>query len=128
MINKELLRLMECFPRSFVNSHMEIIVHEAANEYFKIDVEHEVQFKYKVLEWLSRAASTTEPFRTLKKNNEFNSFMLNGINQYLVKDFTAEEMRLIYCRLGNSINRELTTKFVQSGYDMSLLKTEEGIQ
>ena len=37
-------------------------------------------------------------------------------------NFTREEMELIYERLGNSCNRELTEKFVGSGYDMKLLE------
>ncbi|HCW73314.1 MAG TPA: hypothetical protein DHM90_05400 [Clostridiaceae bacterium] len=116
---------MRCFPKSYINSHSEIIIHEAANEYFKVDVDHEIEYKYKVLEWLSRAACKTEPFRTNKKNHEFKNFMLVGINEYLNTDFTREEMWLIYAELGNSVNRPLTEKFVESGYDMEILKSQE---
>jgi hypothetical protein len=33
-------------------------------------------------------------------------------------------MELIYQKLGNSINHDLTIKFVKSGYDMNILKSE----
>lgn len=126
MINKELLRLMGCFPNSFMNQHGEFIAHKEANEYFIINnITDDIEMKYKTLEWLSRAAGITEPFRTNKKNIEFNNFMLCGINQYLSTDFTTENMRLIYQKLGNSINRELTIKFVESGYDLEMLKRVE---
>jgi len=127
MINQELIRLMKCFPRSFVNCNYELIVHEAVNEYFRVDVDHEIELKYKVLEWLSRAASKTEPFKSKKRNEEFSSFMLNGINQYLGTEFTTEDMRIIYQQLGNNANRELTIKFVKSVYDMEILNQEEKI-
>ena len=126
MINKELTRLMQCFPRSYVNGYGEIIIDHKTNKYFKVDnIEHEVEFKYKVLEWLSRAAYKEQPYKTAKSNLRFNQFILNGINEFLDTKFTFDDMRFIYGELGNNINRELTIKFVESGYNMELLKLEE---
>jgi len=125
MINNELLRLMRCFPNSFVNQFSEIIIHRTVNVYFKVNVQKEIELKYKVLEWLSRDACKTEPFKNNTKNIEFKNFILRGINDYLDTDFSTEDMRAIYEKLGNNVNRLLTEKFVRSGYDLKILINEE---
>jgi len=82
---------------------------------------HEAYFRYiddelklKVLEWLSRAA--------FKEGNETTrKWYLDGINRFLETNFNSEDMELIYVKLGNAVNRELTKKFVDSNYDMGVL-------
>ena len=116
-------RLMSCFPRSFINQHSEFIAHEKANEYFILrDCETEFDIKCKMLEWFSRGAYKTEPYRTKKSNDEFHTFMLNGINKYLNTNFTYKDMEQIYTYLGNAVNHTKTMMFVESGYDMQILK------
>lgn len=123
MINKELLRLMKSFPNSFINHNGEFIAHREANEYFILgDIKNDIELEYKTLEWLSRAACKTEPFKSKKKNNEFNSFMLSGINRFLDTNFTKDEMMTIYTYIGNNIRRPLTEQFVASGYNMEILE------
>lgn len=52
-------RLREAFPRYFVNSNFEIIIYPARNSYFLLDgVETEQELAAKILEWLSREASS----------------------------------------------------------------------
>jgi hypothetical protein len=122
MINNAAFEIMKCFPRSFINQHGELIVHREANEYFNIgNCVDDLEIKYKVLEWLSRGAAKTEPFRSKKKNDEFNAFMLNGINKFLETKFDHNDMTLIYQELGNKVDRALTEKFVASGYDLNVL-------
>lgn len=114
---------MSCFPRSFINQHSEFIAHEKANEYFILrDCETEFDIKCKMLEWFSRGAYKTEPYRTKKSNDEFHTFMLNGINKYLNTNFTYKDMEQIYTYLGNAVNHTKTMMFVESGYDMQILK------
>lgn len=126
MIHKELIRLMRCFPGSYITQSEEFIAHQKANEYFLLNnIAEESELKYKVLEWLSRAASYTCPFNTYRKNEEFNNFMLSGINQFLGTNFTKVEMRYIYQELGNNVNRALTEQFVASGYNMETLMQED---
>ena len=126
MINAELLRLMNCFPQSFITRHEEFIAHPEANEYFLLaKIEGDTELKYKTLEWLSRGACITEPFKSKKKNNEFNSFMLSGINMFLGTNFTKDDMVVVYTYLGNRCNRTLTEEFVASGYDMEILRRND---
>lgn len=125
MINKVALDLMKCFPNSFINQNGEFIAHLEANEYFKLlNCENELEVKCKVLEWLSRGAYKTQPFHSNKKNEQFNKFMLNGINKFLETKFCVTDIGVIYQELGNQVNRKLTIKFVDSDYDISILKGE----
>ena len=116
-------KLARAFPNSFINTALEFIAHKEANEYFRLeDCENEFDVKCKVLEWLSRGAYKTCPFHTNLKNERFHNFMLNGINDFLGTDFTTEDMAIIYQRLGNRVRHSLTEEFVNSGYDMAVLK------
>lgn len=80
---KLIIRLMHCFPRSFINQNGEFIAHLKSNTYFRLeDCNTEMDVKSKVLERLSRATYKTEPYRRRDKNDEFHSFMLKGINEF----------------------------------------------
>ena len=115
-------KLMRAFPCSFINQRGEIIVHYKANSYFILkSCENEFDVKCKILEWLSRDAYKTAPFGD-RKNKEFHEFILNGINRYLGTDFSYSDMDEIYTYLGNSVNHVKTIRFIESGYDMSVLK------
>ena len=119
---KMVQKLMNCFPRSFINQNGEFIAHLKANEYFRLDnCESELDVKCKVLEWFSQGAYKRQPYGTKKLNNEFNKFMRDGINEYLGTDFDENAMEIIYTYLGNCCNHKLTIKFIESGYDMSVL-------
>lgn len=115
-------RLMNCFPRSVINHNGEFIAHMKANEYFILqDCETELDVKCKVLEWFSRGAYKTQPYGTKRMNDEFHEFMLDGINMYLGTEFTEDDMEQIYTYLGNCCNHNKTIRFIESGYDMSVL-------
>mgnify|MGYP007110272801 CR=1 FL=1 len=118
-----IIRLMHCFPRSFINQNGEFIAHEETNQYFILrDCKTEMDMKCKVIEWFSRAACKTWPFDSARKNKQFQRFMLNGVNEFLGTQFTAEEMEQIYTYLGNACNHEKTVRFVESEYDMNILE------
>ena len=124
-MNWELIqRLMNCFPRSFINCNGEFIAHQKANVYFNLmSCEDELEVKCKVLEWFSRSYKT-EPYRTKQKNDEFQKFMFDGINEFLGTEFDLLDMEQIYTYLGNACNREKTIMFIESGYVMSVLTSE----
>lgn len=125
MINNKLLRLMSSFPNSFIHQSGEFIAHKEANEYFIINnMTDDIEIEFKTLEWLSRSAYKGQPFRNEKKNKEFRRFMLTGINNFLGTDFDECQIGIIYQELGNQVNRPLTMKFVESGYDFEVLEGE----
>lgn len=116
-------KLAHAFPKSFINSALEFIAHKEANSWFRLeDCKTEFDVKCKLLEWLSRDAYKTCPFCTNLQNERFHNFILNGINDFLGTDFTEEDIEIIYTYLGNCCNRPLTEKFINSSYDMVLLK------
>ena len=117
------LKLMRSFPGSFFIPNGEFIAHKKSNTYLVFtNCETLKDLQCKILEWFSRAAYKTEPYYTDKSNNKFHSFMLDGINDFLGTAFTFDDMELIYTYLGNECNRPLTLKFVESGYDMEILR------
>ena len=119
-------KLARAFPNSFINTALEFIAHKEANEYFRLeDCNNEFDVKCKVLEWLSRGAYKTCPFNSNIKNERFHNFMLNSINDFLGTDFTESDIEKIYTYLGNRCNHEKTVNFINSGYDMSVLKGSE---
>ena len=126
MINEIVIDLLKSFPGSFLNQYGEFIAHREANEYFQLSkCKDDLEVKCKVLERLSRATCVTEPYKNKKKNEKFNDFMLTGINKFLNTNFDKCSMRTIYQELGNQVNRELTIKFINSGYDMAVLQESE---
>ena len=42
-----------------------------------------------------------------------------------IQEWNEKYMRTIYQELGNQVNRELTIKFINSGYDMAVLQESE---
>lgn len=119
-------RLINCFPHSFINQNGEFIAHAKSNTYFILrDCKTELDVKCKVLEWLSRAAYKTEPYRRRDKNDEFHKFVRGGIIEFLGVHFSESDMETIYTYLGNACNHKKTVRFVESGYDMSVLESED---
>lgn len=134
-MNDSTLRLMKSFPGSFINHNGEFIAHKKANIYFRLITTDEygcsevspLEIKCKVLEWLSRSAYKGVLYKSKKKNKEFNNFMLKGINEFLNTGFGETEIQTIYRELGNKVDRPLTIKFINSNYDMDILKTRNNI-
>lgn len=115
-------KLCDAFPNGFINSRGEFIAHKRGNSYFCLgDCESELDVKCKVLEWLSRDAFKTSPFRKKSENQKFNSFILTGICKFMEHDFTVEDMEKIYTYIGNRVNHAKTIRFVESGCDMKIL-------
>lgn len=108
-------RLVAAFPLLFVNRENELIIHPKRNTFFRLDgVENERDLKTKILEWLSREAA-----KSIYKWSQI--YHLDGINSFLGTDFTQEEMYQIYTYLGNACNHEKTLRFIDSGFDLSIL-------
>ncbi len=114
---------MSVFDKSFINHINELILIPKTNLYFSLrDVESEVDLKCKVLEWCSRDAVKSMLYPTNRGNARYQNDVRDNINIFLKTKFTREDMELIYQKLGNCVNRELTMKFVQSNYDLSVLR------
>lgn len=105
----ELKKLMRCFPRSFINYNMELILIPKTNTYFLTeDCKTKNDVIAKVLMWCSRDITKSYTKR-------------ERLDEYLGATVDA---RIIYQKLGNAVNRELTYQFIESGFDMDLLCEE----
>lgn len=115
--------LLELFPNSFINEEQEFIAEPRTNLYFLLsNCNSLLDIKCKILEWFSRDACKTQPFRSRTENEEYQDNIRGKINEFLGTDFTREEMTDIYSKLGNNTNRQLCIEFIESDYSMKLLK------
>lgn len=106
---------MNVFPKSFINNSNEFIVEPRNNVYFGLsDVKTEFDFRCKMFEWLSRPIA-------YELNKYWAPKLLHGFNRLLKTNFTKSDMEIIYAELGNCVNRPLTIRFIESGYDLSVL-------
>ena len=119
----DLKELLGLFPRSYINANMEVILIPKTNTYFSLEgVQSRRDIIAKLLMWCSRTIVKGQPFRSQKRNNLFREVIKKALNYYLGTLFPDEDMALIYKRLGNGINPELTYRFIDSGFDMEELK------
>lgn len=91
-MNKEIMeclsRIREAFPKAFINLRMELILEPKNNVYFRLgDISTELSFKRKLIEYASRSC-------VKGVSSYYQKQMLNGVNEFLETEFTAEEMEL----------------------------------
>ena len=126
MKNFELARkLLECFPKSFINHNGEFIAHKKSNTYMLLEnKETWLDVAVGLVEWFSRAAHKTEPYNSTAANAHFHRFMLAGINEFLkpATPLTHEDMDMVYTYLGNGVNHDLAVQFVESDCKMETLR------
>ena len=104
------------FHGAFINLNMELILDRKHNLYFMLnDIESELEFKCKMIEWLSRPSC-----KGLSSKKE-QTRILQSLNGFLDTNFSHEEINSIYSFLGNSCNRQKTIKFIESNYDIGIL-------
>lgn len=121
MIN-EIFEVMRCFPNSFINPFGELILSIKGVYFTATDCETKEDVICKLLEWCSRPMAKGEPYASNKRNNEWRDNLIYGLNNYLKTSFTQDDLYWIYDQLGNRVNHDLTLKFIESGYDLSLLR------
>ena len=111
-------KIRPCFPTAFINTRKELILEPKNNIYFKLeDIESELDFKCKMIAWLSRPAHKGLTIYWQKK-------VRSGFNQFMDTTFDASDFSLMYTKLGNDVNRSLCVKFIESGYDWEVLGEE----
>lgn len=126
MVNRDVLKgLFRAFPKAIINRLLEFVADPTprVNSYFTVgDCETEEDVSAKLLEWLSREAYKSEHYYVDYKNTEVHEYHLRGINQFLGTNFTQEDIRVIYCELGNRADHDKTLRFIRSGYNMEVLR------
>lgn len=118
----ELQKLLACFPRSYINSNLEVILIPKTNTYFSLKgVSSRLDIIAKLLMWCTRTIAKGQPFHNKKRNDMYREATKRALNYYLGTLFSDEDINLIYQRLGNGINQELTYIFIDSDFDMEVL-------
>lgn len=124
-IKKDIDILLQLFPKGFINKYDEFIAVPQTNLYFLLEnVNSPLELKCKVLEWFSRDAYKSQYYRTNWRNEEYRDKILDKINAFLGTHFTREDIGIIYTYLGNNINRKLCIKFIESNYNLEVLRNE----
>lgn len=126
MVNDEILeKLFRAFPHSLINRSLEFVAdyNPRVNSYFCLKgIKSEIQVQCKVMEWLSRDGCYSLHYYRSHDNERVHKYHRNGINDFLGTNFSHEDIELIYQKLGNGVNRELSIQFIESGFDLEVLK------
>lgn len=125
-VRESVVEFSALFPKSFINDCGELILVPKTNLYFKvINIGSIKELRCKIVEWCSRDACKSTPFYHTKRNEEYQEFVRVRINEFLGIDFSKEDWLFVYTYLGNNINRSLCEKFVESDYDLKIIKEYE---
>lgn len=118
----ELKKLLNCFPESYINNNLEVILIPKTNTYFSLaGCSTKRDIIAKVLMWCTRDISKTRPYQQQKRNIDFYVDNRTRLEKYLGSNINVD---VVYNCLGNGINKELTYRFIESGFDMTLLYKE----
>lgn len=118
----ELKKLLNCFPGSYINRNLEVILIPKTNTYFSLKgCSTKRDIVAKVLMWCTGDISEGCPYEHHKRNIRFYVENKERLEKYLDKKINVD---VIYQKLGNGINKELTYQFIDSGFDMDLLYEE----
>ena len=112
-------RVCDVFDTSFIYREEELILHKKWNIYFRLDDIADVyDFNYKLLSYCSFYCACNH----FKKNSKECRYIWSRLNRWFRKDFTYDELQLIYRKIGSGTNRELGNDFIKSNLDLNVLK------
>lgn len=121
-------RLCGCFPNGYINYNNEFIAERRANRQYGgvccrlHDCVTDADVVCAVIESLSYDCCKTRPYKTADANVEFRRYMIAGMNAFLGTSFSESDFLVVHTHIGCAINRPLAVKFIQSGYDLIVLK------
>lgn len=122
IIQEKIERVFDMFEGSFIHNDQELILHKKWNVYFRLpDVTSEYELDYKLLSYLSFYTASNH----FKKSSAQYKWATDRICRWFRKDFSHDDLQLIYQKLGCGANREIGVTFIKSGFDMNLLKEKD---
>jgi hypothetical protein len=125
-IKNFLIKIMSAFPHSFIKyfeyGGFEMILDEKNVFCFSLEeIESDIELKRRFISIVSRCYKT-QPYRTFKSNIEYQQKYISAFNKALGTKFNIYELEDIYTYLGNGCNKPIAIKFIESGYDLNILK------
>lgn len=125
-IKNFLIKIMSAFPHSFIKyfeyGGFEMILDEKNVFCFSLEeIESDIELKRRFISIVSKCYKT-QPYRTFKSNIEYQQKYISAFNKALGTKFNIYELEDIYTYLGNGCNKPIAIKFIESGYDLNVLK------
>lgn len=126
LIKDFLIKIMSAFPHSFIKYYVyggfEITLDEQNVLCFSLEeIESDLELKRRFISVVSRCYKT-QPYRTSKRNIQWQQKYISAFNKALGTKFNADEIAYIYTYLGNGCNKPIAIKFIESGYELNVLK------
>lgn len=120
-----LIKIMAAFKESFVkcnNDGFEIILDSKSNFFFSLEnIDSDCELIRRLISSVSRCYKTV-PYEKEWRNRKFQTELMTSFNGFLGTNFTEDDFEYIYTYLGNSCNKPIAIKFIESGYDLNVLK------
>ena len=121
-----LIKIMSAFPHSFikyyVNGGFEITLDEKNVLWFSLGkIESDIELKRGFISAVSRCYKTA-PYEKEWRNRRYQTELMTSFNEALGTKFNDDEIAYIYTYLGNGCNKPIAIKFIESGYDLNVLK------
>lgn len=116
-------KALKYLNNSFINHNNEIILIPKFNVYTLLDdVENDEDFMVKLCEYFSRDCCCAMRYSQNKRLERYWQENTDAFNFICGTNFSIEQMNYIYTYLGNGIKHNLAKKFVQSGFDLSVIE------
>ena len=114
-IKNFLIKIMSAFPHSFIKyfeyGGFEMILDEKNVFCFSLEeIESDIELKRRFISIVSRCYI------------EYQQKYISAFNKALGTKFNIYELEDIYTYLGNGCNKPIAIKFIESGYDLNVLK------
>lgn len=120
-----LIKIMAAFKESFVkcnNDGFEIILDSKSNFSFSLEnIDSDCELIRRLISSVSRCYKT-EPYEKEWRNRKYQTELMTSFNGFLGTNFTEDDFEYIYTYLGNGCNKPIAIKFIESGYDLNVLK------
>ena len=120
-----LIKIMAAFKESFVkcnNDGFEIILDSKSNFFFSLEnIDSDCELIRRLISSVSRCYKT-EPYEKEWRNRKYQTELMTSFNGFLGTNFTEDDFEYIYTYLGNGSNKPIAIKFIESGYDLNVLK------
>lgn len=121
-LKQEVKRLMDIFEDSFINRNFELILERRRNLYINFELVKTVKdLKMNMVQWKTRACIKGDYDEVLNDT-------IKKYNKFFEKDFSLEELELIYELLGNGVNPDLCEKFIDNDLNIEILKNYKEVK
>ena len=118
-------QLQTAFKESFIkcnNDGFEIILDSKSKFFFSLEnIDSDCELIRRLISSVSRCYKT-EPYEKEWRNRRYQTELMTSFNKFLGTNFIEDDFEYIYTYLGNGCNKPIAIKFIESGYDLNVLK------